>query len=202
MRIASSAHTAQPWLIHEITRDFRVEDVWALPTPGGPDDFPILLSAIEHDDFEHDGPVAARMLWWLRWKLGGLLGLDRRATGLGARVHSLRDRLPAELREATPAERNEGSPFSVVYQAHNERASEIANRTVHAVLHLGWVPDGAGGWHGQMAILVKPNGALGTAYMALIKPFRKLIIYPAILRSIERRWQDRPGQGADPSAAV
>jgi hypothetical protein len=90
----------------------------------------------------------------------------------------------------------------VVFQVHNERAAEIANRTVHAVLHLGWVPDGAGGWHGQMAILVKPNGALGAAYMALIKPFRKLIIYPAILRAIERRWQDRPGHGANPSAAV
>jgi hypothetical protein len=28
------------WRIHALTRDFRLEDVWALPTPGGPDDFP------------------------------------------------------------------------------------------------------------------------------------------------------------------
>ena len=26
-----------PWRIHEIAPDFRLEDVWALPTPGGPD---------------------------------------------------------------------------------------------------------------------------------------------------------------------
>jgi len=27
-----------PWRIHELTRDFRLEDVWALPGRGGPDD--------------------------------------------------------------------------------------------------------------------------------------------------------------------
>jgi hypothetical protein len=199
MRVASSAHTAQPWLIHEITRDFRVEDVWALPTPGGPDDFPVLLSLMEGDSLQHDGPAAARFLWWFRWKLGALLGLDRRAAGLDARVHSLRDRLPTELREKACAKQDDDSLFTVLYEVHNERAAEIANRTMHGVLHLGWVPDGAGGWHGQMAILVKPNGRLGVAYMALIEPFRKLIIYPAMLRSLERRWQKRSAPSADRS---
>ena len=35
MRLPNTAHTSQPWRIHEITGDFRLEDVWALPTPGG-----------------------------------------------------------------------------------------------------------------------------------------------------------------------
>ena len=43
MRLPSSAHSSRPWRIHELTRDFRLEDVWALPTPGGPDDFPRLM---------------------------------------------------------------------------------------------------------------------------------------------------------------
>ena len=30
-------------------------------------------------------------------------------------------------------------------------------------MHIGWVPDGAGGYRGQMAVLVKPNGLLGAA---------------------------------------
>ena len=38
MRLPNTAHTSRPWRIHELTRDFRLEDVWALPTPGGPDD--------------------------------------------------------------------------------------------------------------------------------------------------------------------
>ena len=59
---------------------------------------------------------------------------------------------------------------------------------MHGVLHLGWVPDETGGYHGQMAVLVRPNGRLGTAYMAAIRPFRHLIVYPAAIRQIERHW--------------
>ena len=29
---------SRPWRIHELTRDFRLADVWGLPTPGGPDE--------------------------------------------------------------------------------------------------------------------------------------------------------------------
>ena len=35
MRLPDAAHTDRPWRIHEVARDFRLEDVWALPTPGG-----------------------------------------------------------------------------------------------------------------------------------------------------------------------
>jgi hypothetical protein len=49
-RLPTTAHTTQPWRIHEIARDFRVEDVWALPTPGGPDDFPLLVDTAATTD--------------------------------------------------------------------------------------------------------------------------------------------------------
>jgi hypothetical protein len=41
MKLPNTAQTSRPWRIHEIVPDFRLEDVWALPTPGGPDDFPL-----------------------------------------------------------------------------------------------------------------------------------------------------------------
>ena len=59
-------------------------------------------------------------------------------------------------------------------------------------MHIGWVPDGAGGYRGQMAVLVKPNGRFGEAYMAAIAPFRHLIVYPVLIPSIGRRWQAPP----------
>ena len=62
---------------------------------------------------------------------------------------------------------------------------------MHGVLHLGWVPDGGGTYRARMAILVKPNGLLGNAYMAAIRPFRYLIVYPALLREGERAWRAR-----------
>ncbi len=59
---------------------------------------------------------------------------------------------------------------------------------MHGVLHVGWVPDGSGSYRGQLTVLVKPNGVLGTCYMAAIRPFRHLIVYPLATRDIERAW--------------
>jgi hypothetical protein len=59
------------------------------------------------------------------------------------------------------------------------------------VLHLAWVDQGEGRYQGQMAIYVKPRGLLGKGYMALIKPFRYWIVYPALMRQIEMAWDAR-----------
>jgi hypothetical protein len=56
-------------------------------------------------------------------------------------------------------------------------------------MHVGWVPDGAGCYRGQMAVLVKPNGLVGSLYMNMIKPFRYMIIYPALMREIAHDWR-------------
>ena len=50
MRLPSTAHASRAWRIHEFTGDFRLEDVWALPTPDGPDDFPRLVQAMASGD--------------------------------------------------------------------------------------------------------------------------------------------------------
>ena len=104
---------------------------------------------------------------------------------------TLSDRLPEDLREAGAGPSFDGLPFTPLYLLEDEWAAEIANRTMHGVLHLGWVPDGNGGYHGQLAVLVKRNGLLGSAYMAAIRPFRHLLVYPQMLRVIERRWNRR-----------
>ena len=192
MRLPDAAHLARPWRIHAIAPDFRLEDVWALPTPGGPDDFPELVDLMAAYDPEEGSIGPLRVLFALRWKLGELLGWDDDDTGLGARVATLRDRLPEDLRGDAPAL---GS-FAPLYLTRDEYAAEIANRTVHGVLHLGWVEDGAGGHRGQMAVLVRPNGRFGSAYMAAITPFRHAIVYPAMLKELGRRWRARTGRPA------
>jgi hypothetical protein len=103
-------------------------------------------------------------------------------------VSTLRERLPADLRES-PGPTFDALPFTSLYLLDDEWAAEVANRTVHGVLHLGWVPDGTGGYRGQMAILVKPNGLLGNGYLGAIRPFRHLIVYPQMMRDIERGWR-------------
>ena len=126
----------------------------------------------------------------------GAARLGRPGRRPGSERPTLRERLPADLREAPPGPDFAALPFTSLYLTGDEWAAEIVNRTVHGIMHLGWVPDGTGGYRGQMAVLVKPNGLLGTGYMAAIRPFRHLIVYPPMLREIGRGWQALPGDPA------
>ena len=179
-------HTSRSWRIHEIAKDFRLLDVWALPTPGGPDDFPELVRLMATFDPGETSPVV-RALFAIRWTIGRMVGVDRQETGLGARVRSLRERLPADLAD-TPSD-FDAHLFTPLYVTDNEFALEIANQTVHGVMHVGWVPDGTGGHRGQMAVLVRPNGVLGAAYLVAIAAFRHLVVYPLMMRDIGRAWR-------------
>lgn len=190
MRLATTAHTSRPWRIHELTGDFRLEDVWGLPAPGGPGAFPRAVQLIASFDPSQSSSRAVRTLFAMRWKIGELLGWDEPDTGVGSRVPTLRDRLPADLRDA-PGPAFDPLPFTSLYLLDDEFAAEVANQTMHGVMHISLVADETCGYRGQMAVLVKPNGLFGTAYMAAIKPFRHLIVYPPLLREIERSWQVR-----------
>ena len=45
-----------------------------------------------------------------------------------------------------------------------------------------------GGYTLYLAIYVKPVSRLTTLYMALIDPFRRLVVYPALGRHAQQRW--------------
>ena len=188
IRLPKSAHTSRPWRIHELTADFRIEDVWKLPGQGGPDDFPRLAQVIASMDPSQGSSRLARALWATRWKLGELFGWDEPDAGVNSRVPTLRDRLPADLR-AAPGPEFEAIPFTSLYLLDDEFAAEAANETMHGVMHFGRVPDEDGGFSAQLAIIVKPNGLLGNAYMAAIKPFRHLIVYPPMMRDVGNAWK-------------
>ena len=188
MRVPNSAHTSRPWRIHELTSDFRLEDVWELPGVSGPDDFGRLVQTFASFDPSHAASCPVRTLVAFRLKLGELLGWDSPQTGIGSRVPTLRDRLPADLRDG-PSGPESALGLSSLYLSDDEWAAEGANQTVHGIIHFGRIPDPTGGFRAHMAIYVKPNGWLGNAYMAAIKPFRYLIVYPAMLRELERTWQ-------------
>ncbi len=183
MRLPAEAHTARPWRIHEMTPDFDLEDVWALPTPGGAQDFPRLVELATSLDPSNSASRAVRWLFALRWTIGGWFGWDEGE----AVAATLRDRLPADLRDA-PRPAFDPLPAEVLYVTEDELAAEVANRTVHGVVHLGWVQDGEA-YRGQMAVLVKRNGRLGEAYLAAIRPFRHLIVYPALMRQGGELWE-------------
>ncbi len=188
-RLCKSEHTSRPWHIHDLVPDFRTEDVWAFKTPHAEhDDFPLMLDALRIAGGPDQQGWATRLLFSIRWKLGEWLGWDESSEGVGSRVPSLSERLPADLRQAVTGTRVGNTPFVALYELPDECAYEMANRTVHDVLHLGWVKGQGGDYELRMAALVKPNGLFGRCYMAAIMPFRYLIVYPAMRRQWERAW--------------
>lgn len=167
-RVPNSAHESGSWRIHEVVPGFRLEDVWALPVEGAAEDFPRLLEIVGSLDPAHSDSAATRFLWQLRDRLGAWFDLGRVSVEEGGEFGSL--------------------PFSPLYRTDREAAAEISNKTVHGIVHFAWVERGEGRYQGQMAVYVKPRGAFGRAYMALIKPFRYLIVYPALMRQFEQAW--------------
>ena len=205
MRLPNAAHEAHPWRIHQIAADFTLEDVWALPAHGDAEDFPTLLEVFRALDFPNSASLPVRALWWARDQLGKWFDLGRISTPIdttaseaptplpipGTNETSLAERLPEDLRDTVTSSEFESTPFMALYRTDLEYAAELSNRTVHSVLHLAWAEQGDGSYQGQMAVYVKPRGLFGKRYMAFIKPFRYLVVYPALMGHIERAWNRR-----------
>jgi Protein of unknown function (DUF2867) len=207
MKVPNAEHESRPWRIHELVPDFTLEDVWALPTQGGPEDFQALLDLVGSFDPSKGESLPARFLWNLRDRLGSWLDLGEISTPVDAddagglpipesAETSLRSRLPSDLRDTTADLAFDSLPFVPLYRTDREAAAEISNRTVHGVAHLSWVERGDGRYEGWMAVYVKPRGAFGRAYMAAIKPFRYLVVYPALMRQLGRAWEARARDAA------
>ena len=129
---------------------------------------------------------AVRFLFWLRARFGRAFGWDRepREAPGSSFIHRLTeaDRGASLLEPGTP----EG-PFRVVYMFPREVVSEIQNITVHAFSVFALIEQ-RGGYRLYWAIYVRPVGPLTRWYMRLIDPFRRLIIYPAVLRYVRTAW--------------
>ena len=168
---------------HALLSDVPLHDVWAIPLPGGgpgrsvQEARPILFG---------DQNFAVRGLLALRFALGRAFGWDderHNPPGLSY-VHRLTeaDRSQSQVPPGT----HEG-PFRVLYVFGDEALSELRNATVHAFLALALTPR-AGGYTLYLAIYVKPVSHFTALYMALIDPFRRLAVYPALARSAQRSW--------------
>jgi hypothetical protein len=209
MRLSNSEHESRAWRIGEVAPDFRLEDAWALPAEGGVEDFATLLEVMAALDPSNAGSCATRALFAIRYRVGGWLRWDDTPRPLAIpddTETTLSSRLPEDLRNTAPGSGLRSKAFTPLYRTDVEWAAELSNRTVHAVMHLAWVEQGDGLYRGQMGVYVKPRGGFGAAYMAAIAPFRHRVVYPALMRQIERAWnarmarQSRAGSSTAPAA--
>ena len=82
--------------------------------------------------------------------------------------------------------------FHVVYRFENEQLVELINRTAHAAA-LSTLVESPTGYRFYFAIYVRSVSRFTPFYMAVIAPFRKLIVYPSLLRSVRARWNQAFG---------
>jgi len=80
------------------------------------------------------------------------------------------------------------APFRSVFLTRDEWAAEFSASMGHIVMHHGWVRGADGKYYSQMTSLVKPYGVFGKLYLAFIKPFRYLVVYPLQFRVIRQVW--------------
>lgn len=191
MQIKKEAHFKNTWIVQDLLADFEVEDVWQFPVRLQKEHTIELFQAQLFAAMEQlSQKGVAGLLFKFRFFLGRLFGWDKPQSTIkeALKKGSIRERYAQRYQLTQGDLKSVGeADFEPVYVLDNESLAEIKNETVHAGLHLSKVPLNDG-YTIQMAVYVKPKGRLGKYYMALIKPFRIAIVYPAMMRMVGQHW--------------
>ncbi len=200
MRIDKKIHSSHPWKVNKIAEDFILWDVW---------DIPISADNSKTQNFQAFYRIAmetfgkiqknkslANFLFALRNWLGKIFPLDKNINTLpvpGCLETSVRSRLKSKdlgkSKKGNAIKLNSsGLEFRPVYLYKDESLHELSNDTVHALIHVGWIKKMDTAYNATLAIYVKPRGLYGKIYLKLIEPFRRYIVYPAMMKAIMARW--------------
>ena len=182
MRAPPDEYLRLPLRAHELLRGVPLYDVSIVDLPGG--GAGRTIADVRAIDSTAAPSAVARVLYGVRCALGKVFGWDRVKMrpdeSLVSRLSDL-DRAESQVAPGT----HQGS-FSVLYQFANEAVSEIKNATVQGYICTALVPT-ANGYRLYFAVYVRPVSWITRPYLLLIEPFRR-ILYPAMLRRIQRGW--------------
>ena len=131
-------------------------------------------------------PPLVRVLLNVRLFVGGLLGWDREPAATAWASFATRMTTADRYRSLAPAGTRE-ELFRVVYRFENEQLLELINRTAHAAA-LSALVETAKGYRFYFGVYVRRVSRFTPIYMALIDPFRKLVVYPSLLRTVRAKW--------------
>ena len=187
-QISAAEFSALPLRVHTFLAGVPLHDVWAveLPRPRKRVTLAEFNPLSSQDRVIGRLPAPARALFGLRFFLGRIFRLEDEPKGAGATSFAARltpeDRAQSSVTAGTP----EG-PFRVVYRFENELLLELHNRTAHAAV-VNALAETAHGYRFYFGVYVAKAGWATPIYMALIDPFRRWIVYPAMLKNIRASW--------------
>ncbi len=180
-----------PLRVHEFLAGVPLHDVWAI-------DLPSTRSGITLDEFLRTAgtrpfscSAVVRVLMSIRLFVGWLLGWDREPPA--TERESLATRLTSADRSRSLAlAGTRDGLFRVVYRFENEQLLEVINRTVHGAA-LSALVETPSAYRFYFGVYVRSVNRFTPVYMALIDPFRKLIVYPSLLRTVRMSWNQTFG---------
>lgn len=191
MRIDPAEFRARPLRVHALLHDVPLEDVWAIRLHGGgvgltiQDLRAVFIAAVDA------APPVVKALFRLRGRIGAVLGWDRQRSAWTGESYAQR-LTAADRAQSTAAAGTPDGRLSLLYRFENEQLSERRNATVHAFssLSIRRTPDG---YLAYLAVYVQPVHRFTGLYMKAIAPFRRLIVYPAIIRKVQSAWAEQHG---------
>jgi hypothetical protein len=185
-RISTQEFERLPLRVHDFLAGVPLHDVWAV-------DLPRTRSGITLDEFLRTAssrlltpPPLVRSLLNIRLFVGRLLGWDREPAATAWESFATRMTTTDRSRSLAPAGTREGL-FRVVYRFENEQLLELINRTAHAAA-LSALVETANTYRFYFGVYVRSVSPFTPIYMALIDPFRKLVVYPSLLRNVRTKW--------------
>ena len=178
--------------VHDFLAGVPLHDVWAV-------DLPRTRSGITLDELSRTAsaclctpPPIVRALLNIRLFVGRLLGWDREPAVTAWKTFTTRLTSADRSKSLAPAGTREGL-FRIVYRFENEQLLELINRTAHAAV-LSALVETANGYRFYFGVYVLSVSRFTPIYMAAIGPFRKLVVYPSLLRTVRARWNKALGK--------
>jgi hypothetical protein len=185
-QISTQEFERLPLRVHSFLAGVPLHDVWAI-------DLPRARSGITLDEFLRTAstclltpPPLVRALLNIRLFVGRRLGWDREPSAAAWETFTTRLTTTDRSRSLAPAGTRDGL-FRVVYRFENEQLLEVINRTAHAAA-LSALVETENAYRFYFAVYVRGVSRFTPIYMALIDPFRKLVVYPSLLRSVRAKW--------------
>jgi hypothetical protein len=190
-QISTKEFERLPLRVHDFLAGVPLHDVWAV-------DLPRTRSGITLVEFLRTtsgrpftlSPIV-RALLNIRLFVGRLLGWDREPAASACETFTTRLTSADRSKSLALAGTQEGL-FRVVYRFENEQLLEVINRTAHAAA-LSTLVETANAYRFYFGVYVRSVGRFTPVYMALIGPFRKLVVYPSLLRSVRANWNQNFG---------
>jgi hypothetical protein len=195
-RVSTQEFEGLPLRVHTFLAGVPLHDVWAI-------DLPRLRAGVTLDEFLRTATKGklntcgcskssslftpsplVRTLLDIRFFVGRFFGWDREPAATDTFATRLTD---ADRFISLVAACTSDGFFRVVYRFENEQLVELINRTAHAAA-LSALVETATAYRFYLGVYVRSVSRFTPLYMALIDPFRKLIVYPSLLHSVRARW--------------